>query len=138
MSRYHKFVALLILVLIPTAGCQSTSEPGSVNGPVLEKQHRTLLVGESTRVLLVSNKTTGFEWSINQAASTGMDRVAITDTGYAAPEPSDGMVGAPGRQWWLIKGIQPGQAVIRLVYHRPWEEDTPPAQQAVFTIDVGR
>lgn len=138
MSRFHVSSACLILFLVFLTGCQATGEPGSVNGPVLEKQHRTLLVGESTRVLLVSNKTTGFEWSINQAASTGMDRVAITDTGYAAPEPSDGMVGAPGRQWWLIKGIQPGQAVIRLVYHRPWEEDTPPAQQAVFTIDVGR
>ena len=138
MSRYHQFVALLILVLIPAAGCQTTSEPGSVNGPVLEKQHRTLSVGETTRVLLVSNKTTGFEWSVNQSASMGMDLVAITDSGYATTDSSDGMVGAPGRQWWLIKGVKPGQAIIRLVYHRPWEKDTPPARQAVFTIDVRR
>ena len=68
----------------------------------------------------------------------GMDLVAITDSGYATTDSSDGMVGAPGRQWWLIKGVKPGQAIIRLVYHRPWEKDTPPARQAVFTIDVRR
>ena len=138
MSRSRMQALLLMLLPILLTACQTTGESGSVNGPVLDKQHRTLAVGESTRVLLVSNKTTGFEWSINQPASMGMDRIAITDSGYATGDASDGMVGAPGRQWWLIKGVKPGEAIIRLVYHRPWEKDVAPARQAVFTIDVRR
>lgn len=138
MFRSHPVAILMIITLALMTACKTTDNSASSAVPALDKQHRTLAVGQSTRVLLMSNRTTGYEWSINRSASTGMDRIAITDSGYTSTDSPDGVVGAPGREWWLIKGVEPGEAMIHLVYRRPWEKDTPPARQAVFTIVVSR
>ncbi|MEE2906434.1 MAG: protease inhibitor I42 family protein [Planctomycetota bacterium] len=138
MLKRTFLAGFLLVTLVLLAACHATTTSTSPDGTVLEKQHRTLTIGQSSRVVLVSNRTTGFEWTINRSASTGMDLITIKDSGYTSTDSADGVVGAPGRQWWLIQGNKPGTAIIHLVYHRPWEKDTPPARQAVFTIDVSR
>ncbi|WP_457796667.1 protease inhibitor I42 family protein [Methylocystis sp. S23] len=74
--------------------------------------------GESARIELTENPSTGFSWRIDARASAGLDRVAIADEGYKA---GANMPGAPGAHGWLIRGAAPGQAVIQFVYQRPWE-----------------
>ena len=138
MVKRTFLAGLLLVALMLLTACQTTSTSTTPDGTVLEKQHRTLTIGQSSRLVLVSNRTTGFEWTINRAASTGMDLITIKDSGYTSTDSADGVVGALGRQWWLIQGNKPGAAIIHLVYHRPWEKDTPPARQAVFTIEVSR
>ena len=93
-------------------------------------------VGGTQRFFLVSNRTTGFQWVINEEASSGMGHVAVAKTGYTDTDSPDGVVGAPGRQWWVIRGTSAGKAELQLDYQRPWETDTPPARQATVLIQV--
>ena len=93
-------------------------------------------VGGTKRFFLVSNRTTGFQWVINPETSSGMDHVTVAKTGYADTDSPDGVVGAPGRQWWVIRGTSPGKTELRLDYQRPWEANTPPARQATVLIEV--
>ena len=124
-----------LLSLVVAAGCAS-SESSSGSGGEVERQQHSVVIGETVRVVLVSNRSTGFGWELNEGASSGMTHIAITRSGYTETDSPDGIVGAPGRQWWTISGVSTGKAEIHLDYKRSWETDTPPARRAVITMDV--
>ena len=67
---------------------------------------------------------------------TVISDLTITKEGFADSEPTDGMVGTPGRQWWIVRGDSPGEAVLQLRYLRPWEDDASPARRAAITVNV--
>lgn len=121
-----------VTIIVFAGGCAS-SGVGSVQVP---SQQLNVKVGSTQRFFLVSNRTTGFQWDINTTASTGMDHVTVAKTGYTNTEAPDAVIGAPGRQWWVIRGNSPGKAELHLSYQRAWEVDTPPARQATVMIEV--
>ncbi len=88
--------------------------------PAVAQEARKLAAGASMTVELTENLSTGYSWRIDQAASTGLDLVAITDRGHAQVH---NIPGAPGTHSWRIEALKPGKAVVRFVYQRPWEPE---------------
>lgn len=130
----HNAVKILLLAFLSAVccGCAST---GSMPTQVAS-QELDLKVGSTHRFFLVSNRTTGFEWAIDEAESTGMKHVTVAKTGYTPTDAADGLLGAPGRQWWVIRGTSPGTARLKLNYSRPWEADAAPARQTSVLVEV--
>ena len=78
----------------------------------------TVTAGDSFKITLPSNLTTGFSWSwppqISDAAVLEM-----TEHAYVAPESE--MMGAAGTEDWTFKALKKGTATISMDYSQPWE-----------------
>ena len=132
MSRHIMNAGFLAFCTLFCVGCAS-NHSGTAQ---VASQELNLKVGSTHRFFLVSNRTTGFQWDIDTDASAGMEHVTIAKSGYTKTDAADGVVGAPGRQWWAIRGTSPGKTRLKLDYQRPWETDVPPARQASVLIEV--
>ncbi len=80
--------------------------------------------GDVLTVRLPSNVTTGYGWSVAQAAP-GM-LAAPEPPGYQPPAASQ--PGAGGTQTFTIPVNAGGAGWLQLVYRRPFEKDVPPAR----------
>lgn len=79
----------------------------------------TVAVGDSFKVTLCSNATTGFQWS-ESAQISDTTVVQQTDHKFVSPE-TEGLVGAPGKEVWTFKALKKGTSTISMEYGRPWE-----------------
>lgn len=91
----------------------------------------SLAVGQSKTLSLPGNPTTGFMWSVADAPDAVEVKVELAAD--AAPR---GMVGTPRSTVVTITAVKPGQGVVKLVYARPWEKDTPPAETRTVNVTV--
>jgi len=124
----------VVLVLWSLCGCAPAAMTAAMSQPSGTQDDRQVLVGQHTRIGLPSNPTTGYGWSLDTQASTGLEHVALTDEGFKATD--SGLVGAPGRRWWTLKGLSSGRASLHFVYRRAWERDSPPAKARTIVVDV--
>jgi inhibitor of cysteine peptidase len=75
--------------------------------------------GDSFKVTLCSNPTTGFQWSESAQIS---DSTVVQQTNHkSVPPESEGLVGAPGKEVWTFKALKKGTSTVSLEYGRPWE-----------------
>lgn len=91
----------------------------------------TLRSGDTLRVLLRSNPTTGYVWTRGAAAPDGLVLIDSTFT-----PPAGTAVGAPGQQQFRFLASQPGRATLRLVYVRPWETGVQPVDSIRIDLTV--
>lgn len=91
----------------------------------------SLRTGDTLRVLLRSNPSTGYAWTRTGAAPNELSLIDSTFT-----PPAGTAVGAPGQQQFRFLAAQPGRATLRLVYARPWESSTPPADSIRVSVNV--
>lgn len=91
-----------------------------------------LSVGQSLVVTLASNASTGYSWSLAQNS----DETVLSKTGNKYIAPQTTLMGAPGKEEWTFKALKKGNSTISIVYSRPWETDTPPAQTFDLTVVV--
>lgn len=90
-------------------------------------------VGQTRRVLLDGNATTGYMWKLAKELPAESP-VCVSLGGM---ERDDTMCcGAPTPVTLTMTGMKPGKAVVHLVYARPWEKGKAPAREAVFTVTV--
>jgi inhibitor of cysteine peptidase len=78
-------------------------------------------VDDGTRLtaVLSGNASTGYEWEV-----TELDTAVLEHTGTTYG-PDCGMTGCGGTEYWTFTALSPGRATVRMVYHRPWEEEEP-------------
>ncbi len=96
-------IALTALVAAAPAASAKATKFVTVPGKV------TLAVGESVKVRLATNPSTGYSW----ATSVSGSKSAITlSKGKYKPPADTGLVGAPGVTEWTITGKAAGKAVI--------------------------
>jgi len=88
-----------------------------------------LKVGSELMVVLDANPTTGYTWEVDQ-----VDESVLEALGEPAFEASSDKVGAGGKMTFRFQALKAAETTLRLVYHRPWEQDEPPA--GVFTLRV--
>ena len=84
--------------------------------PALEVQ-----AGETFRVKLCSNPTTGFQWSENAQISDPAvlqqeDHKFIGPESEPPPPP-----GTPGQEVWTFRALKRGSSTLFFEYSRPWE-----------------
>jgi inhibitor of cysteine peptidase len=87
--------------------------------------------GESIRISLPENATTGFSWEIDRYADACIEALA-RESSY----PAGGAVGSAGRVAFTFKGKKPGQGEIALVHRRPWEKNQPPIAEFHVRIRI--
>jgi predicted secreted protein len=96
-------VALTALIAMPPSASAGSASFVTVPGKV------TIGVGESVKVKLSTNPSTGYSWTTTIRGNTS----AITMTkGKYKPPADTGMVGVPGVTVWTITGKAAGKAVI--------------------------
>lgn len=121
MTRLRSILTLtitaLIAGLIVAASPTHAATKPTVTVTELPAQIR-LIPGESMRLTLPTNLTTGFQWT---RTVTGPNPRAITVTKgrYQAPANETGLVGAPGTTTWNVRAVRPGRAVVEILATPP-------------------
>ncbi len=122
-----RLLATAGLVVVGLAGC-STSESLTLDS---NGERVTLASGDTIEVTLEGNATTGFSWEL-----VDHDPTVITTEGDAVYESAETeLVGAGGTWTWTLVAQQPGECVVRFVYHRDWEDEQP-QETFSFTANV--
>jgi len=93
----------------------------------------TLSVGDSIRVMLESNPTTGFEWSVTSLDKNVMHNTESSFVSGCPGEPE--VVGCGGHSLWTFTAAGQGNTTLEMVYSRIWES-VPPAQTFTLNINV--
>ena len=85
-----------------------------------------LVPGESVRLILQTNVTTGYTWKAEGGCCTKDDKqIARVSRGvYRAPADTGGMVGVPGTTTWVITAVRPGTTQVEVVTSPPGAQNT--------------
>ncbi len=118
----------LLLILGPLAACRpkETTLTEADDG-----QAETIKVGGSLVIELKANPSTGFTWEVAEVDTSVLRQVGGIEfkSASSAPLPGEG-----GTQTLQFQGVAPGRTALKLIYHRPFEKEAPPA--GTFTIQV--
>ncbi len=88
--------------------------------------------GQNFTITLESNKTTGYEWQFAKPLDESM--VQLISSEYRINKSK--LIGAGGKQLWIIKALRTGKTTISFRYVRPWEKDKPPVNEVSFIIVI--
>jgi inhibitor of cysteine peptidase len=130
MSRFTLFSLLVLAVLLVVLGAFFLTRSNELiltqadAGQTIE-----LEIGEEFAVKLAGNPTTGYTWEMATSEAAVVEQVG--EPNYEE-ESEGGLVGAGGGITLHFKATRPGQQLLQLIYHRPWEEDAAP----INTFDV--
>ncbi len=131
-------ILLLALAANLASGCASANAAG---GPLKLAQSDsgkafTIKVGDTIQVILPGNMTTGFAWvaALDDKASALL--VQDGEPVYAEQSTDAQVVGAGGTFTFTFKAEAAGQATLKLVYERSWENVAPEQTfEAQITIE---
>ncbi|TWD45652.1 protease inhibitor I42 family protein [Pseudomonas sp. SJZ131] len=134
MSPTRLFVPLAaaLTAVALLAGCASQDR----QNVTVEKQSECpakLHNGQNLIVMLPSNPTTGYRWSIQDSAG-GVLR-ALSPEVYSNPEDA-GIVGSAGVSTWRFQSFASGTGRLRLTYSQPWAPEVPAVQTFDCAISV--
>lgn len=122
--------SLVVLSGLAVAGSGAASAAPAATGPTLivrdlPAQVR-LVPGERVRIVLSTNRTTGYTWKAEGGCCTKDDKnIARVSKGvYRAPDSTNGMVGVPGTTTWTVVALRPGTTQIQIVTSPPGAENT--------------
>lgn len=122
---------VLILSALIFSGCGPAREvkvDANANGSQVE-----LKKGQTLVITLESNPSTGYSWEVVELDESilrqmGEPEFKVSDPRQPPPP------GAGGWETWRFQAVKAGQTALKLVYHRPWEEDVEPLE--TFSLQV--
>ena len=120
MSRFCFIITILLMF---AAGCKTTGEYHSQLTMPDSGRILTLKPGDTFRIALQSNPTTGFNWI--EAGKTDTDVIRLTAKRFVSAQKRKDFVGAPGETEFIYKAVGSGETEIRLNYKRSWETVVP-------------
>ena len=137
MKGYVPFliVASVLVLVVPACGPLGGGESGAPKELKLTgaEAGKTVEVAQGgvVEVTLKGNPTTGYMWEVGSLD----DKVLKPEgePGFKADSDADG---APGMITLKFKAEGAGKTDLKLVYHRPWETEEPPAQTFNVTVTV--
>jgi predicted secreted protein len=129
--RAMAVVSALVLAsgLVAVTGTSASAAPAAKK-PVLTVRDLPaqvrLVPGESVRLVLQTNLTTGYTWKAEGGCCTKDDKpIARVSRGvYKAPADTGGMVGVPGTTTWIITAVRPGTTQVEIVTSPPGAQNT--------------
>lgn len=137
-------VSTLVLVTATVAaGATASAAPATpaAKKPVLTVRDLPaqvrLVPGESVRLILQTNVTTGYSWTADGGCCTSGDKpIARVSKGrYRAPADTGGMVGVPGTTTWVVTALRPGTTQVTVVTSPPGAQSTM-SDETVGTMTV--
>lgn len=121
------------LILFAAAGCRTADS--YTYDLTVKDSGRTLALesGDTVRVVLNSNPSTGFFW--NEERKPDSDVIRLFSKRFISSGKEKNISGAPGVQEFLYKAAGAGETGISLSYKRPWEQ-RPPASTFQLRIVI--
>lgn len=120
-------LAAPLAVALTMAGCGGAHHPSTATIDVsyddlLNQKHVsrevTLGDGDSLRIILASNPSTGYHWSGQTQIS---DRAVLAQREHFYAGPSDVRPpGTSGTETWTFEALEPGTATITTTYGQDW------------------
>ncbi len=130
MSKKFFLALFLFALLFSLSACGKGRVIAVVAGE--EPQTVTLQAGDTLRVTLPGNPTTGYAWELSQVNDT-----LLKPQGELAFTPEGGdLVGAGGTFAIEFKAQEVGSTTLLFIYRRPFEADTPPLQTFELTVSI--
>lgn len=124
--------AILLLGACSAASHPSTPDDSASQKTIGEQENGStvaLQAGGELDITLDANATTGYRWEI--AAD---DAAVVKPMGEPEYKPQGTGLGAGGKTTFHFEAVAPGQTVVKLIYHRPFEQGVPPAK--TFQVNV--
>jgi predicted secreted protein len=130
-------VAAAAMLPVALATAQTSSVPHVCLFPIPEDgQFHAFDIGEQFAIVLKSNRTTGYSWSLSEDFFN-QDIVELVGHQYIS-QPT-GLLGSGGVECWIFQAQNAGGTEIQLAYRRPWESaGIPPAQTATYYVSVNQ
>jgi inhibitor of cysteine peptidase len=117
-DRSLAILAIAFVVFVGAGLAAAYAFSGSNSMKVFDSMNNTQTItiknGESFKIQLNENPTTGYNWSIN--VTPGL--IIVSDT-YIAP--SGDLMGAGGQHEWQVKATGTGDQQLTGTYKRSWE-----------------
>ena len=88
-------------------------------------------VGDTLELSFESNPTTGYQWEVVE-----MNQAVLRQLGEEYVAPATDLLGAAGKEVFRFEAVSPGETLLKLVYHRPFEPEVPPEQTYQVNIIV--
>ena len=130
MNRLSRLSLIAVILFLVVSACTSGAVEHQLTA-ANANQTIEVKVGDTLVVELEGNPTTGFSW---EAAE--LDQAVLEQVGEPEYIAESDLLGAPGVISLRFKAAGPGQTLLKLVYHRPWEQDLPPEETFEVTIVV--
>jgi len=134
-------IAVLLVVLVLATGCGSTGKADlgadvvPTKGPEVtldaKDDGRQIQVeqGQLLIITLESNPTTGYRWEVTESQEP-----VLRQAGEAEFQAQSDLIGASGVETFRFEAAGPGEATLKLIYHRSWEKDVDPLE--TFSVQV--
>ena len=103
------------------------------------KRSGEMTVGERLEIRLGASAGTGYSWTLAGPVPANMQMTSGDKAGAVAPQ--EGTEPRPGGPTWTVFGmnaVAQGEASLRFVLVRPWENESrvPPAREVEVTVTV--
>lgn len=134
MLRPITIIGHVIVIFGLLSACAAKSSSGASTTKLTEAdagRSIELRVGDKLEVTLPGNPTTGFQWEVEAG-----DEAILRQIGEPEFEPSSSAVGSAGKVTLRFEAVGAGQMGLKLIYHRTFEQTTPPAQTFEVTVVV--
>ena len=120
---------MLVLILLSACGAGCPHKPVTVAaGEEYDARTIRVQVGDSVKLSLAENPTTGYKWEF--LAKPEPECLIVSDA-YVA-NPAMNPIGGGGAHDWEFRAEKKGTGTVKLGYRRPWEKDAAPAK--TFTL----
>lgn len=87
---------------------------------------KTICVGDTCLIILPGNPTTGYEWTVETYDDSVLDQLGEASfTVGERPATESPIVGQGGTFAFQFLGAAKGKTLLRLRYHRAWENQAP-------------
>jgi predicted secreted protein len=126
VKKYFYFSIVVLLVMGLLVGCSSSG------GATYTDPSKTVEVanGQQFTIVLDGNYTTGFQWE----ASFDQAYLKMVSQEYKPNESKPGMVGVPGKQYYVLLALKKGATKVTCTYKRSFE--TAPGEQKIFNVNI--
>lgn len=134
MLRPLRIVGHMFIIYGLLSACAAGTAPGGSTIRLTEADAgRTiaLRIGDRLEVTLPGNPTTGFAWEVDTLNTSIMRQIGAAE--FVA---SSSALGSAGDIILRFEAVGAGQTELKLIYQRPFEQTTPPAQTFAVTVLV--
>ncbi len=99
---------------------------------VADEKIVSVKAGSKFRVVLPSNPSTGYSWSLRPLPTSPV----IETLEHKYNGPSGATPGAEGQELWTLHASNPGETTLHFSYARKWQKNTSAAKELALTIRV--
>lgn len=90
--------------------------------------------GDELVIRLLSNRTTGYSWSLVMTGSGVLEQEG--EAAYEAQRSDRRLMGAGGVEIWKFRAVKAGSITLKFNYRRPWEKDVPPVKSLSWPVTI--